>query len=285
MPEALPINIIHGDGSSTVIHQFKAAEQTKGICVLFPAMGVKASYYETLAIQLAEGGFTAYTVDLRGNGHSSLRPNRKVNFGYKDVLDFEYATSIQHVRKLHPSEKLFLFGHSLGGQLSCLFASRQSVKIDGLILSATCSVYYKGWPGFSAYRILAATQFINMIAKLMGYFPGKKLGFGGTEARGIMSDWSRQARTGCYKISTDSNNYEKSLGELTLPVLAISYQGDKLAPEGAVDHLLDKLKASKKEHLHLKKNDLRNDGFSHFSWAKKPKNIVAIVDDWVKRIP
>ena len=167
--------------------------------------------------------------------------------------------------------------------MSCLFASRKTAKLDGLILSATCSVFYKGWLGLSAYRILAATQFINLASMILGYFPGKKLGFGGTEARGVMADWSRQARTGRYLLDNDPHNYEEELDAISLPVLAISYEGDDLAPKGAVDHLLGKLSSSNIEHDHLKKNDPRNESFSHFSWAKKPENIVTILDNWINR--
>lgn len=284
MGEPLAIDITNPDGSSTVVHQFGNAESARATMIIWPALGVKASYYEALANELVSKGFLVLTADLRGNGKSSIRPSRKVNFGYADVLDQEYSSVVTYVSKTFPSKKVLLLGHSLGGQLSCLFASRKTAKIDGLILSATCSVYYKGWDGFSAYRILAATQFINLVSKLIGHFPGKKFGFGGTEARGLMADWSRQARSGKYAIDNDSRNYEEALSSIDLPVLSISYEGDEMAPKGAVEHLLSKLSLAKKEHIHLLKGDSRNESFTHFNWVKKPKNIVEIIDEWIGRI-
>lgn len=284
MGEPLAIDITNSDGTSTEVHQFGNAESANSTIIVWPALGVKASYYEVLANELVSKGFLVFTADLRGNGKSSVRTSRKINFGYADVLDQEYTSVVNYVVKTFPDKKVFLLGHSLGGQLSCLFASRKTAKIDGLILSATCSVYYKGWNGFSAYRILAATQFINLVSKLIGYFPGKKLGFGGTEARGLMADWSRQARTGKYDVDNDSRNYEEALGSIDLPVLSISYEADEMAPKGAVEHLLGKLRSAKKEHIHLLKGDSRNEYFTHFNWVKKPKNIVEIVDNWVSGI-
>lgn len=281
--EATPIKLQNSDGTSTAVRVFGQPETARSVFVIFPAMGVNASYYEVLAAKLAEVGHLGITAELRGNGHSSIRPSRKVDFSYKDVLDQEYATVLNHVADTYPNKKVFLFGHSLGGQLSCLYASRNSNGIDGLIVSATCSVYHKGWEGFAAYRILAGTQFANVVAKLFGYFPGKKVGFGGTEAKSLIGDWSRQSRTGKYVLKNDSLDYESALKNVKLPVLAISYEGDTFAPPGAVNHLLDKLSSAEKEHLHLKKNDPRNDRFSHFSWAKKPDNVVAIVDEWLSR--
>lgn len=247
-------------------------------------MGVYASYYEPLGHALAEAGHLAITADLRGNGQSSVRPSKKVDFSYTDVLNQEYNSVLNHVSKTYPDKKVFLFGHSLGGQLSCLFAARNSHRIDGLILSATCSVYYGAWNGLTAYRILAGTQFANVVAQSVGYFPGKKVGFGGTEAKSLIGDWSRQSRTGKYVLKNDSFDYEKGLNEVNIPVLAISYQGDSLSPEGAVEHLLSKLSFAKKEHIHLRKDDPRNDGYNHFNWAKKPKNVVSIVNNWLSTI-
>jgi len=282
-PEA--IDIQNPDGTTTVVHQFNPDKEAKTVCIIFPAMGVLASYYQPTAEEMAKQGFIAITADLRGNGFSSIRPSRKVNFSYKDLLDQEYTSIVKAIKAKHPGKKLFLFGHSLGGQLSCLFASRNTEAIDGIILSASCSVYYKGWPGLSAYRILLSTQLIYVIAWVMGYFPGKKVGFGGLEAKRQMADWSRQARTGDYVLRNDPVDYEKELKTVAVPVLAISYESDTYAPFEAVEILINKMSAAKKEHIHLKDADERNEGFSHFNWVKKPKNVVTIISDWTERLP
>jgi predicted alpha/beta hydrolase len=283
--DPVAIDIQNADGTTTKVHRFGDDANAKGVCIIFPAMGVNASYYQPLATELASDNWMAFTADLRGNGNSSIRPSRQVDFSYSDSLRQDFLSVIKYVRTAFPSQRLFLFGHSLGGQLSCLFASRNEVKIDGLILSATCSVHYKGWEGLAAYRILAATQFLSAAAKLCGYLPGKKVGFGGTEAKSLIGDWSRQARTGNYVLKNDAFDYETAMKQVKLPVLAISYEGDTLCPPTAVEHLLGKLGSAQKEHIHLKKVDDRNDGFNHFSWVKKPKNIVRMVGEWVQQNP
>ena len=285
MGQPVAIDILNADGTATKIHQFGDHAAGKNVCIIFPAMGVKASYYQPLAEELATNGWIAFTADLRGNGNSSIRPSRKVDFNYSDSLNQDLLSVITYVKAENASNRLYLLGHSLGGQLSCLFASRNEVKIDGLILSATCSVYCNGWDGLAAYRILLGTQFLSLVANICGYLPGKKVGFGGTEAKSLIGDWSRQSRTGKYLLSNDPFNYEAALRQVKLPVLAISYEGDDLCPPNAVEHLLGKLESAPKEHIHLTKTDSRNDGFNHFSWVKKPKNIVGMIGEWVERNP
>lgn len=267
------------DGSSTEIKIFSADNPTH-VFILQPAMGVFAKYYQPLAETMVNTGFAVVLADLRGNDTSSIRPKRGIDFGYKEMLEQDFESVVNFVSEKYESLPIYLFGHSLGGQLSCLYASKQPSKVNGLILSATCSVYYGGWNGPSRYQILAGTQFANLVAGIMGFFPGKKVGFGGTEARTVIKDWSRQSRTGIYRISNDEFDYEKALSELAIPVLSVSYEGDNLAPKGAVEHLLQKMKSAQIEHIHLERNDPRNDGFNHFNWAKKPQKIVEMIQSW-----
>lgn len=273
------VKLQNKDGSTTEINIYSGIKQN-AVAVVLPAMGVYAKYYKILAEELATNGLVAVLADLRGNDTSSVRPKRSIDFGYSEILHLDIDTIVSHVNEQFSGKPIYLFGHSLGGQLGCLYASKNPIKVAGLILSATCSVYYRGWEGFSAYRILAGTQFANAVAKMFGYFPGKKVGFGGMEARTVIKDWSNQSRTGIYSLKNDDFNYEKALSELNIPVLAISYQGDGLCPKGAVDHLLDKMESATVDHIHLEKSDPRNEGFNHFNWAKKPRNIVEIIKGW-----
>lgn len=273
------VKIKNIDGSETTANLFENQEP-KAVAVVFPAMGVFAKYYRPLAESLVRKGIITALVDLRGNENSSVDP-KKVDFGYSDQIDLDYHSVITLLKKKFPEVPLYLFGHSLGGQLSCLYASKHPDNVDGLILSATCSVYYKGWDGFAAYRILAGTQFLNIVAQTVGYLPGEKVGFGGTEAKTVIRDWSRQSRTGKYELKNDPFDYEIALAKLNKPILSISYEGDNLAPFGAVEHLLKKMKSAETEHIHLKRSDPRNDGYNHFNWAKKPEKLVGIVNHWI----
>jgi len=282
--ETSQIEIVNKDKSTNQINLYTASSKQNPVFVIFPAMGVRASYYELLAEKLVQHGFNAATVDLRGNGNSSIRPSGKVDFTYQDQLEQDYSSSLQKIKKVFPSNKIFLLGHSLGGQLGTLFASRYTGIIDGLILIACCSVYYKGWNGFQSMKTYVGTQFSYIIAMILGYFPGKKIGFGGLEAKGVIKDWSQQARSGKYILAPNDFDYEAALKKLKIPVLALSFQSDTLAPQKAVQHLCSKLgNQDLVKHLHLLNSDTRNDHFSHFNWVKKSDNIITIIAEWLNK--
>ena len=113
--------------------------------IILPAMGVPADYYAPLADAVAQLGIGAVTADLRGHGYSSLRASRKVDFGYHDMIAHDLPAVVAATRKHFPDNPIYLLGHSLGGQLGVFYASRFPGHVAGIVLVASCSVYFKGW--------------------------------------------------------------------------------------------------------------------------------------------
>lgn len=191
------VHIVATDEVSSTINIFKRpSTEDAPVIICFPAMGVKAKYYDHLALVLLENGFNVVTVDLRGVGTSSVRSCRKVNFGYKEMVEYDWPAVIQYVKRLFAQNRIFLLGHSLGGQLSTLYEANTQDNISGLILVAACSVFYKKYPFPYNIKTFLGTNLAYSIAYLFGYFPGGKIGFAGNEAMYVIRDWAYQSRTG-----------------------------------------------------------------------------------------
>ena len=246
------------------------------VIIIMPALGVKAQYYEPLALALKGSGFIVVTVDLRGTGKSSINPKRR-NFGYHEMLSFDWPVVLEKVDKHFPNNKIYLFGHSLGGQLNVLYASQHQQLISGLILVASCSVHYKGWKFPLKIGVLIATQTARLLVKILGYFPGKKIGFAGTEAKNLILDWAYNSRTGRYNLLNSNVSFEEDFQNIKLPVLAISFEADKLAPLNAVKRLTSKMKNALVNHFHYQHNDL-----DHFSWIKENIWVVDKINQWIQ---
>lgn len=275
MPRELPLST--ADGHRFQAQLFAAENPQASVFVICPAMGVRAKFYTALATELNAQGLNAVTFDLRGQGTSSLRASRAVNWGYQDMVGQDWPALVAAIKAELPGAPVYLLGHSLGGQLSALFLAAQPTAAQGLVLIASCSVYYRGWPFPQNLKILAQTQFIRSLALGFGFFPGDKVGFGGQEARQEIADWANNALHGRYEPAGAPLNYEAALAELTLPVWAFSLQHDDFAPEGAVGNLVGKMPKSRSRHLHLTEQEAPRDCLDHFGWAKTPQPVLAQV--------
>jgi len=274
------------DGTRSGITLFtRDAEREAPVIVCMPAMGVPAGYYEPLALAGVEQGWHVITADLRGIGHSSVRASRHTQFGYRDLVRYDWPAFVSAARERFPTNPILLLGHSLGGQLSALYASANPDKIEGLILVASGSVWYRGWGFPRNIGIIISSQFIRAVAEILGYFPGKRLGFAGTESKQLIRDWAGTALSGRYDSLGNSVNYETLLSEVRIPVLAISFAEDVFAPYRAVQILCGKMSKAATTHHHLQAEDLGlSDGqLDHFNWVKNPAPIVSTISQWISR--
>lgn len=271
------IDVVAQDGVASKITAFTGAHGPSApVLICMPAMGVAAKYYEPLAGKILQEGWSFVTADLRGNGLSTLRVRRGISFGYREMVSFDWPAVVGKVRDLFPGAPVYLLGHSLGGQLSALYLAANPDAAAGLILVAAPSVHFRGWDFPLGLGVLAGTQAACATATLLGYFPGRKIGFGGTEAKGVICDWARQARTGRYEPAGSGLEFERMLGEMEIPVLAFSFEGDFLSPERAVANLLAKMRRARVTHV-----DLAGDELDHFRWVKNPAPLIEKMREWL----
>ncbi|MCU0446522.1 MAG: alpha/beta fold hydrolase, partial [Microscillaceae bacterium] len=268
LSEIIPITF--KDDTSTQIEILaKSANSSQAILVLMPAMGMSSKYYKIFAEYLATHlDITTVITDLRGLGHSSVRASRQVDFGYQEIIN-DYTHLLQILQQKFPQAPIYLLGHSLGGQIACLLATHQALPVKGLILIACGSNYYKMWRGFNQIGSGGFMLFTRLLAQSMGYFPGKKVGFGGTEAKTLIQDWSYMGLYGKYKIKNSAQDYEKALAQTAVPILAMGIQNDGFAPAPAIDFLVKKFKQLP-DNQHLTVTSAAHK-LTHFNWLKYPE--------------
>jgi len=247
-------------------------------------MGVLSKYYEPLAIEMQKKGWIAITTDLRGNGNSSVQVSKTTNFGYHEMITYDWPAIISKAREKFPNNPLFIVGHSLGGQLSTLYASINPNQVNGIVLIAACSVYFNGWSFPHNIGVLVGTQCASIISKLFGYFPGRKIGFAGTEAKQVMEDWAHNCLTGRYELSNKSQNFEELLSNLEIPVLAISFLGDGFAPGRAVKNLCRKMNRASVTYIQLKSDVTDTNKLDHFNWVKYSNPVLSKIDEWLSSL-
>jgi predicted alpha/beta hydrolase len=193
----------------------------------------------------------------------------------------DLPTACATLRAQWPAARMWLGGHSLGGQLGSLYASQHPNEFAGLVLVASGSPYWRQFP--RRWLIGAAYVLAPLLAKLVGHLPGRRIGFGGNEARGVIADWARSGRAGRYAATGVDRDFEHDLGKLQLPILALRLRDDWLGPQASLNWLLGKMPRSPCNAQVIAPDDLGGANADHFSWMKKPETIAARIVDWLGR--
>jgi len=275
------VEIQSKDGILAKITVFRNTVAQAPVLILMPAMGVNASFYAPFAQALVKQGLNVVTADLRGHGESNIRPGRNVNFGYREMVLYDWPGIMAQVKMLFPHSLKIICGHSLGGQLSTLYLAENPASIDGLIMVAAPSLYYKDWQFPASITLLFSTQIFKLIAKALGYFPGRKVGIGGTEARQLVSDWARIVRKGRYDMINPATDYESHLRVLRIPVLAVSFSDDGFAPERPVDRLCQKMPNACLTRWHFAPANFDCQKLGHFWWINQSESLADRISRWL----
>ena len=237
-----------------------------------PAMGVAARHYLPFADALAARGLAVFVHEWRGNGSSSLRASRDCDWGYRELLTVDLPATEAVVAATTPGVPRILGGHSLGGQLACCRLGLAPEATQRLWLVAAGAPYWRAFPPRTRWWLPMAYRFLPWLADRCGALPGRRIGFGGQEARGVIRDWSRSALSGRYAAAGLDIDLEAAMARVAVPVTAVVKTEDWLAPASSLRFLLSKLPASTATITALDAEGGRQ--ADHFEWMKHPGRTV-----------
>ncbi|HEX5035721.1 MAG TPA: alpha/beta fold hydrolase [bacterium] len=78
-------------------------------------------------------GYTVYAMDLRGHGESGGR--RSYADSFEDLME-DIDRYLEKIRKAEKGKKVFLVGHSFGGQLVLNYGARHPEGLAGIVVSS-----------------------------------------------------------------------------------------------------------------------------------------------------
>lgn len=272
------LRVTAADGATAEVLLLAPVGSVRHLLYWLPALGVAAKHYLPLAAALAERGVAVALHEWRGIGSSDRRAGRDQDWGYRELLEYDLAAGLAAARAQWPDLPCLLGGHSLGGQLAALLASGDPAAVAGLVLVASGSPYWRcfrhRWLVGAAYVLAPA------VADLRGYLPGRRIGFGGNEARGVIRDWARSGRRGRYAAAGMPVDFERRLAALTLPILALRPGNDWLAPAASLEWLLAKMPRSPRAVVALGPDTL-GAAADHFSWMRAPSPVADRIAAWL----
>lgn len=246
------------------------------VIILLPAMGVPARFYAPLLREWLDGDTAVIQADFIT---SRLRPEpgpHKGPNGYAALVEGCVQRIFETIDGGFPEASPVLVGHSLGGQVGLIGAGRYAPEIP-VVLAASGTADHKAFPARQRWEGLAGTVAIGLVSRAMGYWPGAKAGFGGNQPAALMLDWARACRTGRFGARTGSFDYEPALGNYRGEVLAITMEGDTLAPQSATEALLAKTSAARvTRRVYSPARGNARPG-PHFTWVADKPGIAGLV--------
>ena len=165
-------------------------------------------------------------------------------------------------------------GHSLGGQLACCRLALRNAAADALWLVASGAPYWRAFPLPWRLWLPLAYRFLPWLARRRGVLPGRRIGFGGNEARGVIADWSRTALSGRYAAAGIAADLDGGMAAFSGSVRALSMARDWLAPPSSLAFLSGKLRGAKVQAETLDEAAL-GAAADHFAWMAAPAAVAA----------
>ena len=274
----LPVVSSDGARAELMLVAPESAVEPAAVLLWLPAMGVPARHYLPLADALTRLGVATAIHEWRGIGSSDRRAGRQSSWGYRELLEHDLDASLALARTQWSDVPMLVGGHSLGGQLAALLAAMHPQAFAGLVLVASGAPF---WRAFARGRLIRiAYGLAPLLATMRGHLPGRRLGFAGNEARGVIADWARTGRTGRYAAAGLDVDLEQLLQRLTLPVLGIRFVDDWLVPSASLDWLVGKLPRAPVTRQLLGAADLAGQPPDHFAWMKAPGAVADSIAGW-----
>ncbi|MBN2228502.1 MAG: lysophospholipase [Candidatus Thorarchaeota archaeon] len=120
------------DGTIMLLRVWKPEGEPRAVVLGFHGLGSHSGLLSFVAEQFASKGFLFYAPDMRGFG---TYPGRKGHIeSFNEHLE-DMKVLVDEIKEAHPDEKMFMYGHSLGGVfIGCYILEYPNAPIDGLIM-------------------------------------------------------------------------------------------------------------------------------------------------------
>lgn len=253
----------------TVPVEWFAAADPRGTMIILPAMGTPAQVYRSLAAALQTLRIGVLLAELPGTGTSEPKPSRNINFGYRDLVERFLPELVAAARERSPNGPLVAAGHSLGGQIAAFGVIHGHADLDAVVTIAAGHIHFRHWRGADAAKVWFAGVLFPFLTLVLGYLPGRRLGFGGPQARELIGEWARTIRSGRLP---DIDGAPRDPG---CPALSIAYDGDFLAPMNSVKALAALLKGT------TVKLPVNWPGPPHSAWTRYPNSTAGAIEQWL----
>ena len=248
--------------------------------------GLAVRRYRHFLRFLAGAGFPTLAYDYRGIG--SNRPPKLRGFasGLEDWAEFDHAGAIDDIRTRYPNARLTTISHSIGGLIAC--TAPNGADQARLVLIGPHTGYWRDYGvGWKLPMTLMWHGIMPVISRVVGFFPGSRLGLGDDFPLRFAMQWSSRT-TPSFDIDARDARIWSLLGNaeaLMSPVIALSFSDDAFASAAGVSRFLGLLPKARVERCELGARKLAR-RIGHFGFfSRRNQALWQVIPHFLARAP
>lgn len=277
-------NITTSDGVALNAEIWGRFKQTA--LIINPAIGVKRSLYHPLAQFLNQHHISVILYNYRGmeDGRNGLEPHSPC--GVESWGKLDQSAVIKWVKTEFNPSQLVVLGHSLGGQIIGFAEPIES--IDALILVASQKGDKSLWPLSGQIKLFLLWHLLIPMMSRGPSFNPKKLGLGTYPwPAAAAQQWAQWGQQKDYLFNPKFGFDLTAWHQFDQPLLSLGFTDDDLAPEAAIDGLLDEF-GKNHDQPHIDKriidpNNINLQSIGHFGFFKpKAKSLWQDLIKWLQ---
>ena len=262
-----PLTMQCSDGYVLQGRMFSPRGRARGATVIVcPAIFVRQRFYASFAAYLARQGFCAVTFDNRGMGRSLAAelPGWEHHLNHWGERDLPAVMA--RARSENPGHRLFVVGHSMGGQLVGLSPAVHGLA--GIVTVAATSAWWGHWAFPMNLAILVWFGLVPLLGRVVDPLPASALGLGPDVASALVRDWARWGRHQCYIHGPFG--MRPCMGDYREHVLALAFTDDQhLGCGRAVEALHGHYTRAELDIRHVDPHQLGVDQLGHFGYFRE----------------
>lgn len=145
------------DGTALYVQRWRPTTGApKAIVAIHHGLADHSDRYAELATALVHAGYAVWAFDMRGHGRSA---GPRVAMATMDTMLDDVDAFLAHVRAQDPNLPIYLYGHSIGGLITCLYTIERvpdAHALAGVILAAPALAFDAPPLQAGAIRTIAA---------------------------------------------------------------------------------------------------------------------------------
>lgn len=269
----------------------------------------------SVARRLAERGFHAFVLELRGAGRSAAPERQAAPFTFDDYALFDAPAALREACALAAAPRGFWVGHSMGGMIGYVLGQTAAAEqLAGLVAIAS-PITWPPWPYLKRVARLGLrlaeltwldrTPIYTAIAPFVGFWyprgadliahPGN---IDGAVARrlvahntawilpGVMRQFAGWIEGDRFVSADGARDYRAGLSQFRAPALLVAGSVDRLAPPETVQAALDALGSADKSLILCGRAQGFSTDYGHGDLVfgrRAPHEVVPRLLDWIER--